>query len=130
GRMRRRHEHASFRVDRVFPSVGRINLVSGATTRAEHAKRDALLTELYDTGRLELLRAIKAHRLTINEVYSAQRAGRLGFVAADVALQQKLWAAVGLAPDSKETGEGWLPNSGRAPATRRRAAIAMRALQR
>ena len=108
--MKRRHERLSFRVDRVFPSVGRINLVSGAATRAEHTKRDALLTELYDTGRLELLRAIKAHRLTINEVYSAQRAGRLGFVAADVALQRNLWEAL----------DQWLPASGRASATRRR----------
>jgi integrase len=118
--MKRKPKRLSFRVDRVFPSVGRINLVSGATTRAEHAKRDALLTELYDTGRLELLRAIKAHRLTINEVYSAQRAGRLGFVAADVALQRNLWKAL----------DQWLPASGRAPATRRRHVISVRALLR
>lgn len=118
--MKRKHQRLSFRVDRVFPGVGRINLVSGATARAEHAKRDALLTELYDTGRLELLGAIKAHRLTINEVYSAQRAGRLGFVAAGVALQRNLWEAL----------DQWLPASGRAPATRRRAAISVQALRR
>ena len=66
------------------------HLVGRAFLERFGIKRDALLTELYDTGRLELLRAIKAHRLTINEVYSAQRAGRLGFVAADVALQRNL----------------------------------------
>jgi integrase len=118
--MKRLHQRGGFRVDRVFPSVGRINLVSGATTRAEHAKRDALLTELYDTGRLELLRAIKSHQLTINEVFSAQRAGRLGFVASDVALQRRLWSAL----------DEWVPTSGRAPATRRRHGISLRALRR
>ncbi len=121
---------ACLRLDRVFPAVGRINLISGASTHAEHAKRDALLTKLYDTGRLEILLAIKAHRLTVNQVYAADMAGRLGFAAADVALRQKLWQAVGLGPDGKETGAGWLPTSGRAPATRRRAAISMRRLQR
>ena len=74
----------NLRVDRVFPGVGRINLVSGATTKAEHTKRDALLVKLYDTGRLELLRAIKRRQLTINEVFSADRSERLGFVAKDV----------------------------------------------
>ena len=118
--MKRQHRRQSFRVDHVFPGVGRINLVGGAATRAEHTKRDALLTELYDTGRLELLRAIKTRKLTINEVFSAQRAGQLGFVATDVALQRNLWEAL----------EQWLPTSGRAPATRRRAAISVHALRR
>jgi integrase len=110
----------SFRVDRWFPGVGRINLVSGATTRPEHKKRDGLLTELFDTGRLELLRAIKTRQLTINEVFSAQRAGRMGFVATDVALQRPLWDAL----------DAWLPTSGRAPATRRRADISVRTFRR
>ncbi|PYP23383.1 MAG: hypothetical protein DMD55_17165 [Gemmatimonadetes bacterium] len=66
----------SLRLDRVFGSgVGRINCVSGAVTRAEHAQRDALLTKLYTTGRLELLRSIKRGDLTVNELYAADMAG-------------------------------------------------------
>ena len=107
---------ACLRLDRVFPGVGRINIVSGATTAAEHRRRDALLTELYDRGQLEILRAIRSHQLSVAEVYSAQRAGRLGFTLASVALRRSLWEAVGLDAESKETGSGWLPSSGRAPA--------------
>lgn len=110
----------NLRVDRVFPGVGRINLVSGATTKAEHKKRDALLTELYDTGRLELLRAIKRRRLTINEVYGAQRAGRLGFVASDVVLRRNVWDGL----------DGWLPQSAKAPASRTRNGVSVRFLKR
>lgn len=110
----------SFRVDRRFPGVGRINLVSGARTRSEFTKRDAMLTELYDTGRLELLRAIKAHHLTINAVYSAHHAGRLGFLASDVALQGPLWEAL----------DAWLPRSARAEATVARYRTAVRLLRR
>lgn len=110
----------SFRVDRWFGDIGRINLVSGATTRAEHRKRDAMLTELYDTGRLELLRAIKRCDLTINEVFSAQRAGRLGFVANDVKLKRNLWDAL----------DTWEPTSALAAASRVRNATSIRALRR
>ncbi len=110
----------SYRVDRVFPGVGRINLVSGARTRAEFAKRDALLSELYETGRLEILHAIRAHHLTINEVYSAQRSGRLDFTPASVVLGRKLWPAV----------EEWLLMSAPAPKSRRRYAEAWAFLKR
>ena len=79
-----------------------------------------MLTELFDTGRLELLRAIKDRNLTINEVFSAQRTGRMGFLATDVVLQRPLWDAL----------DAWLPTSGRAPETRRRADISVRTLRR
>ena len=56
----RTSKHGTFKLDRLFQGVGRINLASGATTAAEFHKRDALLTRLYDQGRLDLLKAIRA----------------------------------------------------------------------
>ena len=100
----KRHKPRRFRVDRLFPGVGRICLESGAKTRAEHTKRDAILTELWDTGRIDILRAIKSGRVTLNEVYGAQRAGRLGFVATDMILERPLWDTVGLDTEGKATG--------------------------
>ncbi len=126
----KRNKQRRFRVDRIFTGVGRICMESGARTRAEHTKRDAVLTELADTGRLDILRAIKAGRVTINEVFAAQRAGRLGFVASDMILARNLWEAVGLDADGLPTGSGWLRSAAKAPATRTRYAGAWRSLQR
>ena len=75
--MHRTSINGSYRLDRVFPGVGRIAVASGATTREEFKKRNALLTRLYDQGRLDLLRAIAAHTYTVTEVYAADREGRL-----------------------------------------------------
>ena len=38
----KRRRTKCYRVDRVFPDISRINLVSGASTLAEYRKRDAL----------------------------------------------------------------------------------------
>ncbi len=62
----RQSPHGTFRLDRRFKGVGRINLASGATTATEFRKRDALLTRLYDQGRLDLLNAIRTGTLTVN----------------------------------------------------------------
>ncbi|PYO40433.1 MAG: hypothetical protein DMD33_17585 [Gemmatimonadetes bacterium] len=110
----------SFRLDRIFPGVGRINLSSGAKTAAEYRKRDALLSELYETGHLELLRAIRARRLTVAEVFAAQRTQRLSYLAADVLLTRPLWPEL----------EAWFPRSARTIATRRRYEVSWRALKR
>lgn len=80
-----------FRFDREFPGVGRFWMSSGAKTLVEFRKRDALLSELYETGRLDVLQAILARRLTIAEVFSAQRTQRLSYLAADVLLGRPLW---------------------------------------
>lgn len=100
----------SYRLDRVFPGVGRINVSSGARRVAEFTKRNALLDELYETGRLDLLRAIKAQRLAVVEVFAAQRAHQLSFLSADVLVRRDLWDEVA----------AWLPRSARAPATQAR----------
>lgn len=113
-RMQRR-----FKVDLWFGGR-RLNRASGATTPAEHRKRKAFLTWLSDTGRTDILDAIIAGTLTINEAYGAHGAGKLAFVASDVALQRNLWSAVA----------AWVPSSAPAPATRIRYGKAFRALER
>jgi len=111
----------SLRLDRVFGGVGRINCVSGATTVSEHRKRDALLTKLFTTGRLQLLSAIRRGDLTVNELYASDMAGTLtAFAPTDVVLKRRLWDAL----------DAWQPTCARAPATRTRAAVAIRALRR
>jgi integrase len=93
--MHRTSINGSYRLDRVFPGVGRLAVVSGATTREEFKKRNALLTRLYDQGRLDLLRAIAAHTYTVTEVYAADREGRLDRLSGERAiLNRPLWATV------------------------------------
>jgi integrase len=107
-------------VDRVFPGVGRINVVSGATTEVVHRARNALLTKLYHKGMLEILRAIKRGDVTIPEVYSDELAGRLDYTIAGMMLRRPLWPMV----------DAWLPASAPAQGTRERYEDAVGALKR
>lgn len=63
--MHRTSPNGSYRLDRRFPGVGRIAVASGARTATEFQKRNALLTRLFDRGRLDLLRAIQAGTYTV-----------------------------------------------------------------
>ena len=108
-------------VDRVFPEVGRIALASGATTKTERNKRNALLTRLYDQGRLDLLRAIRDGSLTITEVYGADRAGQLETLTGDRAR---------LGANLQEAVAAWTPRSALAEPTRKRYASSFAALER
>ena len=102
----RTSKHGTFRLDRRFPGVGRVAVASGATTATEFHKRDALLTRLYDQGRLDLLRAIQAGALNVTEVYAADRTGQLDTLTGDRALLgANLWDAV----------KGWTPTSAAFP---------------
>jgi hypothetical protein len=110
--MHRTSKGGSYRIDRVFPGVGRIAVASGATTAGEFDKRDALLTRLYDRGRLDLLDAIKKRRYTVTEVYAAdqQEDGLKRLTGERAILARPLWKAV----------EDWLgPKKDRAPTPRR-----------
>jgi len=119
--MHRISEHGSYRLDRIFPGVGRIAVASGATRAAEFHKRDDCLTRLYDKGRLDLLRAIRAGTLTVTEVYAADRQDTLNALTGDRArLAAPLWTAV----------DAWTPMSAKAPATPKRYAISLAALRR
>src|SRR2546430_17700386 len=75
--MHRTSSGGTYRLDRTFPGVGRIAKASGATTRTEFHNRDALLTRLYNQGRLDLLRAIQAGTYSMTEGYASDREQRL-----------------------------------------------------
>ena len=108
-----------YKVDRWFDGI-RINRASGATTGKDHHARDRFLTWLYTTGRLEILRAISARRLTIHQAWSAHCAGKLTYSASDVVLDRPLWTAV----------DDWIPGSARAAGTRGHYKKAMGGLRR
>jgi integrase len=111
----------TYRLDRVFPGIGRIAVASGATTRADFKSRDDLLTRLASKGRLDLLQAIKGGTLTVTQVLAADRQDTLDQLVGDRAhLAANLWTAV----------DAWTPTSARAPATRRRYAVSFAALKR
>jgi integrase len=93
--MHRTSQGGTYRLDRVFPGVGRIVRASGATTKGEFQKRNDLLSRLYDRGRLDLLTAIRDGTYTVTEVYAADRDGQLARLTGDAAvLRRSLWATV------------------------------------
>ncbi len=110
----------TYRIQMRVVGVGRIAVSSGAKTVTEYRKRKACLVNLRDTGRLDILRAIKHQQLTVNEVYAAHMAGRLGFVMADIVLQRPL----------RESIEKWLKTVGKAKATRTRYKVAWNVLKK
>ncbi len=68
----------------------RLWIASGAKTLREHGKRVALVDQLYETGRLDILRALNANRVTMAEVYALHLQGRLGLLSTDVILHRPL----------------------------------------
>jgi hypothetical protein len=130
--MHRTSQNGSYRIDRVFPGVGRLAVASGATTREEFKKRNALLTRLYDHGCLDLLRAIKAGTYTTTEVYAAERTDpTLASLTGDRAiLTRPLWKAVEDWIGRPLWGEAAAQWDGAEPGpTRRRYAVSFKALK-
>lgn len=109
----------SYRFDRRFKGVGRIWRASGTTKAATFRRLNVMLTELYEDGYLDILKAIKDDRLTAQEVYQAKRAGRLSYLVADMLVERPLWQEV----------EAWVPHSAAAPASRKRYEVSMAALR-
>lgn len=110
----------SYRCDVRFPGIGRIAKATGATQRKEYDRRVAILHELYDAGRWDVLEAIRDGRFTIREVVAARRADRL----------DRLWGELTLNQPLAETVEAWLPESAPAAATRTRYKVSWGELQR
>lgn len=83
----------SYRFDRVFAGVGRINRSSGTTKVKEFQRRDQLLTELFEHAQLEALRAFQRGDVAIEELLEAKRVGRLGSAGllSDLKLRGSLW---------------------------------------
>lgn len=94
--MSRSRSEPSIRFDRRFRGVGRINRSSGTSSPKEFLRRDALLTELADSGQLEALRAFQAGDLIIEHLMEAKRSGELSstWLLRDVKLDQNLWDAL------------------------------------
>lgn len=83
-----------YEFDRVIPDVGRIRQTSGTRDLREFRRRDAILTKLHETAQLELLRAFKERKLTIEALVEHDRHGRGGETLEVLKLQQPLWAAI------------------------------------
>jgi integrase len=96
--------------DRVFKGVGRIKKSSGTHSLREFRRRDALLTKLFETSALEVLRAFKAGTITIEEIVEADRGN-------DAAMSLSRVATTQLLPDAIEKA---LPKMGSAATTRTR----------
>ncbi len=65
----------NFELDRVFPDVGRIRRSSETPLLREYHRRDAILTKLYETGQLEVLRAFRDGRLAMAQLVEHDRVG-------------------------------------------------------
>ena len=59
------------RIDKRYAGVGRIAKASGATTKDGFGDRIHCLDQLYERGRIDVLRALRDGRFTVTELYSA-----------------------------------------------------------
>lgn len=100
----------AFQFDRAFPGVGRIKRTSGTQNLREFRRRDALLTKLYETSALDVLRAFKDGKITIEEIVEADRGNHVALSLARLATTAPLPDAI----------EAVLPRMGTAPSTRDR----------
>jgi hypothetical protein len=83
-------------IDRQFRGVGRLKVRSGTMNEVVRRKINEMLDELFDAGRLEILRAIREQEVYVMEVYSAFRAKQLdklviGPTARPIAIAMKSW---------------------------------------
>jgi integrase len=108
----------SYRFDRYFRGVGRIQVSSGTSNRREFRNRDALLTRLYRKPRLDLLKALKEKRISMTELVEADRLDQLGQTTADLVLRRPLWSAV----------EALVPKMAKGRQTVRRYKVSLQAL--
>jgi len=100
----------AFQFDRRFPGVGRIKKSSGTDSVREYHRRDSILTKLFETSALEVLRAFKAGTITIEEIVEADRGNNAAMSLSRMATGQRLPDAIVKA----------LPKMGRASTTRER----------
>lgn len=63
----------TFVLDRVFRGVGRVRRASGTTNRRQFDALNAMLSELYQQGRLDVLASIAAGNLAPMEVWALRR---------------------------------------------------------
>lgn len=73
----RSHDVGTFVIDRCFGPVGRICRASGTTDRDVFTRINGALDDLYQMGRIDLLRALRDRVLHPLELYNAFRQGQL-----------------------------------------------------
>ena len=100
----------AFQFDRRFPGVGRIKKSSGTSSLKEFQWRDGLLTKLFEKSAIEVLRAFKDGKITIEEIVEADRGN-------NAALSLQRLATTAALPKAIRDA---LPRMGTAPATRDR----------
>lgn len=105
--------------DRRFAGVGRIKKSSGTTHLHEFRRRDALLTKLFETSALDVLRAFRDGAITIEEIVAADRDKAPLMTLDRVMREAPLWATV----------DAITPKVGRSGQTRSRFVRAWVALQ-
>lgn len=66
-------DRGTFVLDRQFRGVGRVRRASGTTNRRQFTALNAMLSELYQRGRLDVLASIAAGRLTPMEVWGLRQ---------------------------------------------------------
>jgi len=98
------------RFKRYVRGVGLIRNHSGTTKLVEFRYRDGILTKLIRLGALDSLRLFKRGALTIGDLITADREGRLEHVARELVLHQPLKPAV----------DAWLLTAARAEGSRKR----------
>ena len=77
----RDHGRGTLVLDRTFKGVGRIKLASGTRDVKTFSMLDAMLTTLYDKGRIDLLVAIQKRTLAPMECWMHYREGQLERIA-------------------------------------------------
>lgn len=109
----------NFQFDRVFPGVGRIKRSSGTKKLKEFQKRDQLLTKLYESSTLDVLRAFKKGAITIEEIVLADRSNDVTLSMARLSVTAPFWPSVDAA----------LPRMGKSPSTQERYARSLAKLR-
>src|SRR4051812_16822727 len=74
---RSRGDRGTLAFDRHFKAVGRFRCASGTLDKRVFRQMDAMLTALYQQGRLDLLLAMRSRKIPMMQVYDAYRRGEL-----------------------------------------------------
>jgi len=95
-------------IDREFKGVGRIKRASGTTIPAVRRKMTRVLDELFETGRLDILKEIKSGRVTLLEMLDAHRRNALHELATG-AVARPLSTSMGAWIEKLEAGVDYSP---------------------
>jgi integrase len=94
-----------FRTDWRRKEIGRIRVTFGHSIK-EHLRAVHLLDDLYKNNQLDVLQALQARRVTIQELLAAKTAGRLkrDDILVDLRLRQPLWSTLEAMVDRRPGG--------------------------